>query len=556
MQQLITMLPRPFALSWLTVWTTTLRRALVSAGLAHTVPMFRSLAWLAFALVWFCAGAGEQPRTATEFFSSTNLIAFQIELDSNASEQLEARPKTYVAGRIRVGDQVFEEVGIRLKGSGTFQPLYDRPSVAVKFNWRQPSQRFAGLAKLFLENSGQDATRMCKALANGAYSDAGLAAPRITQARVSVNGRDLGFYVVSEAINKTFLKEHFGNDKGNLYEADFRDLNQMLKQANGPPGEQADLQALGRAAGLVDRSARLQALGRVLEVDQFLDFLAIEMILANWDGYAFYQNNYRLYHNPSSDRITFIPHDLDNTFFESGMCIIPPRRGLLTAALLDTETARQEFRHRVAGLAPKLLDPERIRQRVDASVARLTQGATAEQAAAARRHGAMLEQRARERLNAIQDQLADRRPFKPPFDSFGVARLSGWTANPDWNESDVFMEMADETASLSIKAQGGYCFGSWRLPVWLPPGRYRLEGAARASGVAGLPSQTGSGVGVRVIGGRRGGGIQGDCTPWTPVRHDFVVQKDCEWVELIAELRAFTGTAWFDPDTLRLVRLK
>ena len=54
-----------------------------------------------------------------------------------------------------------------------------------------------------------------------------------------MNGRELGCYVVSEAMNKTFLKNHFGNDAGNLYEADFRDVNQMLKQANGPPGDQA-----------------------------------------------------------------------------------------------------------------------------------------------------------------------------------------------------------------------------------------------------------------------------------------------------------------------------
>ena len=397
---------------------------------------------------------------------------------------------------------------------------------------------------------------MCKALANGAYTDAGLAAPRITQARVLVNGRDLGSYVVSEAINKTFLKDHFGNDTGNLYEADFRDVNQMLQQANGPPGDQADLRALCRAAGLTNRTERLQALGRVLEIDQFLDYLAIEMILGNWDGYAFHQNNYRLYHNPSSDRITVLPHDLDNTFFESGMCVVPPRKGLLTAALLDSESTRQEFRQRVARLAPKVLNPERINRRIQASIARLSEGATAEEAAVVRRRGALLEQSARDRLHNIQDQLADRRPLTPRFDSFNVARLSGWTARPDWNDSDVLMQMEEETACLSIKARDGYCFGSWRLPVWLPAGRYRIEGAVRASGVAGLPSQTGSGVGVRVIGGRRGGGIQGDCTPWTPVRHEFVVQPDCEWVELIAELRAFTGTAWFDPETLRLVRMK
>src|SRR5581483_1567793 len=122
-----------------------------------------------------------------------------------------------------------------------------------------------------------------------------------------------GRYVVSEAINKQFLKAHFGDDSGNLYEADFRDINRMLKQANGAPGDQSDLRSLARAAAVTNGTERLEALGRILDTDEFLNYLALEMILANWDGYAFYQNNYRLYHDPASGRITFIPPDLDNT---------------------------------------------------------------------------------------------------------------------------------------------------------------------------------------------------------------------------------------------------
>jgi len=219
--------------------------------------------------------AGQLPDNPEEFFNCTNLLTFWVELDQGAFQQLSERPKSYVSGRVHVGDQVWEHVGIRLKGSGTFQPVYEHPSLALKFNWKEAGQRFAGLNKLFLENSGQDATRMCKLLANAAYNDAGIAAPRITQARVRLNDRDLGRYVVSEAINKAFLKSHFGNDTGNLYEADFRDINRPLKQANGLPGDQSDVRALGRAVTLTYRTQRLVALGGVMDTDQFLNFLAV-----------------------------------------------------------------------------------------------------------------------------------------------------------------------------------------------------------------------------------------------------------------------------------------
>src|SRR5690242_11446987 len=177
-------------------------------------------------------GSNERQDHSEDFFDSTNLVTFRIELSQSAFDQLGERAKAYVGGRVRVGERAWENVGIRLKGSGTFQPIYDRPSLALKFNWKEQGQRFDGLNKVFLENSGQDATRMCKLIDNGAYADAGIPAPRITQARVELNGRDLGRYVVSEAINKSFLHRHFGNDAGNLYEADFRDINRGLKQAN------------------------------------------------------------------------------------------------------------------------------------------------------------------------------------------------------------------------------------------------------------------------------------------------------------------------------------
>jgi hypothetical protein len=236
------------------------------------------------------------------------------------------------------------------------------------------------------------------------------------------------------------------------------------------------------------------------------------------------------------------------------MGLMPPRNGVLTAALLKAPDDRKAFRERVARLFPIVFDPHKIEQRVQVSVARMSQGATPDELAAIQRHAAVMQQRVQERWQHLRDELDGKHPLTPEFDSTGVAQLSGWTAKPDWNNAQIKTITEDGKPSLCVEASGGYCFGSWRLPVWLPAGRYRLEGEARTVGVAGLPSQTGSGAGVRVLGGRRGSGIQ-DSSSWTPVQHGFVVQEDCEWVELIAELRAFSGTAWFDPESLKLVRM-
>ena len=500
-------------------------------------------------------GPGAQKENdARTFFDSTNLVTFQVDLGDSALRQLEQNPRNYVEGRVSAGTLTYESVGIRLKGTGTFQPIQAHPSLTLKFNWKQPHQHFAGLTKLFLENSGQDATRLCKFIANAAFADGGIPAPRITQARVQLNGRNLGRYVVSEAINKEFLNNHFGNAEGQLYEAEFQDITSTLKQSNGPPGDQSDLRALCSAATLGDRAERKHALGNLLQIDEFLDFFAIEMILANWDGYVLQQNNYRLYHDPVSGRFSIIPHDLDNTLAESGMCLMPPRKGVLTTALLDTPEDREQFRQRVAALVPKVLNPDHILTRILSAVARLKQGATEAEAATIDRQSALLQTRIEERLLHVRQELNGTRPASPIFDSNGMASLHGWFAKTDWNNSSVRSLAENEKACLFIQAANGYCFGSWRLPVWLPAGNYRIEGLARTRDVLGLPSRTGSGAGVRIVGNRRGSGIR-DTSDWLPVHHNFVVQDGCEWVELIAELRAYHGSAWFDAESLKLKKL-
>jgi hypothetical protein len=514
--------------------------------------------WLVVVHVAYSASHDEASRKradrAQDFFESPNLTCFEVELDQAAWQALVQRPRTYVAGKVRVGALVLDQVGVRLKGRATFEPLTKRPSLTLKFDWRLPNQRFAGLSKLLLENSQQDATLLCKLVSSGAFADAHIPTARYTQARVKLNGHELGRYGVAEAINKSFLRRSFGNANGNLYEGQGLDIGARLKQENGPQGNRSDLARLFAAATTPDLEQRTKALAKCLDVDEFLDFLAIEVMVADWDGYAYHQSNYRVYSNPDSGRMMFIPHDLDNTLFESNMPLLPPSTSLLAKAFMATSEQREGLRQRVGRLLPKVLDLERIRARVAQSVSRLQQGADPGEAERIDRRAALLLKRVEERIGHLRAELAGTRPPTLAFDANGVSQLVGWTPKPDWNQSPLEVSEEDGRPLLNIRAVDGYGFGSWRLFVWLPAGAYRLEGLARTSRVVGLPSRTGSGAGVRVVGGVRGSGLTGSLD-WSPVQHSFVVQESGEAVELIAELRAFRGSASFDLRRFRLVRL-
>ncbi|MES2569792.1 MAG: CotH kinase family protein, partial [Verrucomicrobiota bacterium] len=247
--------------------------------------------------------------------------------------------------------------GVRLKGMGSFRPLDEKPSFAVKFDAFDEAQTYRGLKKLMFNNSSQDSTYLAEMLATQLFADAGVPAARVTHARVRLNGRDLGLYVVIEAMNKDFLKRHFGSAKGNLYEGYLQDITGHLDQDNGEDESRSDLQALNEACAIADPKERWVRLNEILDVDRFLSFIAMELLTTHWDGYAIHYNNFRIYHDPKSDKMVFITHGLDWAFRRPNVSIEPPLKSVVTRAVLTTPEGKEQFPKRLRALYTEVFKP-------------------------------------------------------------------------------------------------------------------------------------------------------------------------------------------------------
>src|SRR5262249_49246267 len=146
---------------------------------------------------------------------------------------------------------------------------------------------------------------------------------------------------------------------------------------------------------------------------------------------------------------------------------------------------------------------------------------------------------------------------KPLQFSDRIAKLTGWHEQTD--PSAAKLDQADDSGKTMLHVAAlGQCTASWRTRVLLEGGRYRFEGLARCAHVTPMRGDPkGEGAGLRISGTAqpRANRLAGD-SPWKRLDFEFDVAPPMESVELVCELRATRGEAWFDAGSLVLVRLK
>ena len=173
------------------------------------------------------------------------------------------------------------------------------------------------MERMTLNNGIQDPSMVNTCLAHQIFALAGTPTPRCSFATVSVNGTNLGLYVHVEEIKPPFLARHFASAEGNLYEGTVSDFTPEYrgtfeKKSNEDAADWSDID--GVVAALQDPSeAGLAALADAVDLDRFLTFWAVEVLLGHWDGYSGNRNNYRFYREPGG-RFVFMPWGVDEAF--------------------------------------------------------------------------------------------------------------------------------------------------------------------------------------------------------------------------------------------------
>lgn len=276
--------------------------------------------------------------------------------------------------------------GIAVRKKGFFGSLDDvKPSLKLDLDELVAGQQYLGRDNLTLNNDKADPSHVKQCLGYQLFRAAGVPAPRCNFAVVTVNGERLGVYSNVEAIKPAFLRRHFGTEDGNLYEgalSDFRPgwVETFQKKTNETDPDRSDLEALvpileGPDADLV---AELEA---VVDLDAFITFWAMELIVMHADGYARNTNNFYLYDDPATGRFHFIPWGIDAIMFsdvplpwENGMA--PPTtvwaEGVLAHRLYAIPATRDAYLARLQELLDAVWIEEDLLAELDRMEALLT----------------------------------------------------------------------------------------------------------------------------------------------------------------------------------------
>ena len=171
--------------------------------------------------------------------------------------------------------------------------------------------------------------------------------------------------MVAEAANKDFLSQHFKKAKGNLYEGSNNDITDKLEKDGGDSStEQTDLRALASAAKEPDLAQRWKKLAAALDVERFITFAAVEVLIGHHDGYTMDKNNYRIYHDPASDQMVFLPHGLDRLLAKTDEPLLPEWKGLVARAVLNTPSGQQKYLEKMSGLLTAAFKVDALNARI------------------------------------------------------------------------------------------------------------------------------------------------------------------------------------------------
>ncbi len=242
----------------------------------------------------------------------------------------------WVPGSVFYEETQWYQVGVRFKGNSSLRTSWGRGTMKLplkldfdEFEDTYPqilNQRFYGFKQLSLSSGYDDQSLIREKVTADIFREAGLSSARSTFCRIFIDHGEgpvyFGLYTLLEVVDDTVIEAQFDDDNGNLYKPEGQGASfeagtfaetWFEKQSNEDEGDWSDIASLFDALHATTRTSDPELwrsdLEDVLDVDVFLNWLAVNTVIQNWDTYGRMTHNYYLYNDPQTGLLNWIPWD-------------------------------------------------------------------------------------------------------------------------------------------------------------------------------------------------------------------------------------------------------
>ena len=301
----------------------------------------------------------------------------------------------WVEATIEFNGVTWKHVGIRYKGNSSLKSLWNAGSYKLPFKLvfdqfedqysETEDQRFYGFKQLSFSANFKDSSFLRELVAADIFRDAGVPSAQTTFYAVYVDTGDgpvyYGLYTAVEVIDDTVIETQFEDDSGNVYKpsgnaATFAEgsynEDAFDKETNIDEADYSDVQALyttlHSSTRISDPVQWRSDLDAVFDMDSFLRWLAVNTLIQNWDSYGNAPHNYYLYHDPTTDKLVWIPWDNNESLKSSSGRNSPLSLDLsnvgdnwpLISYLIEDEVYLAKYNQYLEEIATTIFYPERM----------------------------------------------------------------------------------------------------------------------------------------------------------------------------------------------------
>ena len=299
-------------------------------------PLLATLTCLILLSALTLSGEAQTAPPFGEVYDQSEVTAIYITINPDSLAQMIALvdneheyPAQFIFQSNGLNDTV-NNIGFRLRGNTSLNAA--KKSFKLSFNTFTSGGQWQDLEKMNLLPTVNDPSLLRSKLAHDLFRQFGLVAARTSYTRLYINNEYRGLYLNVEHIDEHMTAIHVDHQgDGNLYKCTYpADLNYI---SNNPEDYQQtqmgerfydlttndyldDYSDLSNFISVLNNTASANMsceLAAVFHVSEYLKVAAIEVLLGHWDNHIFLKNNFYLYHDQLTNRMRYIPYDLDNT---------------------------------------------------------------------------------------------------------------------------------------------------------------------------------------------------------------------------------------------------